>query len=128
MANQLYPKAKQALLSGQVDLLTSNVKVALSRSTFNAAHATLDQIADIVATSPNLTTKTVLDGVFDSDDVTFVSVATAAAAQYLVLYVDSGTPSTSRLIAHIDTATGLPVTPDGTNITVEVNAAGWFTL
>ena len=35
------------------------------------------------------------------------------------IYQDSGVEATSRLIANIDAATGLPVTPNGTDITVQ---------
>jgi hypothetical protein len=35
-----------------------------------------------------------------------------------VIYKDTGTAATSPLIAYIDTATGLPVTPNGGDITV----------
>jgi len=38
------------------------------------------------------------------------------------IYKDSGVESTSRLIANIDTATGLPVTPNGGDITVVFDA------
>jgi hypothetical protein len=36
--------------------------------------------------------------------------------------------SAQRLIAYIDTATGLPVTPSGTNIVVTWHASGIFAL
>ena len=46
-----------------------------------------------------------------------------------MLWLDTGTPGTSRLIAYIDSGqTGLPVTPNGGDITYTVDAAGWFTL
>ena len=37
----------------------------------------------------------------------------------MVIYQDTGDVNTSRLIAFIDTATGLPVTPNGGDIVVE---------
>ena len=43
---------------------------------------------------------------------------TGVSVEALVIYQDSGVSATSRLIAYIDTATGLPVTPNGGNITV----------
>jgi hypothetical protein len=43
--------------------------------------------------------------------------------------VDTGTAATSPLVAYIDTGvTGLPVTPNGGNITVTWNASGIFQL
>ena len=129
MANQLYPKAKEGFIGGDIAMDTDNIKAILTRDAYNASHEFLSSISDIVATSTNVTTKTITNGTFDADDIVYPSVAAGAAVNYVILYQDSGSAATSRLIAHIDTATsGLPVTPDGTNITVEVNASGWFTL
>ena len=128
MSNQLYPKAKEGFLGSLVDMDTDDIRAVLCRDAFNASHEFLSSLSDIVATSPQLTSPTILNGVFDSADAVYPSVGAAASTAFLVLYQHTGTPSSSRLIAHIDTATGLPVTPDGTNINVSVNAAGWFTL
>lgn len=127
MANQLYPKGKEGFLGADIDLDSGNIKAILSETAYNSAHQFL---SDVTAreTSANLTTKTIVNGVFDSDDIVYPTVAVGSAISYVILYQDSGVAGTSRLVAHIDTATGLPVTPDGTNITVEVNVAGWFTL
>lgn len=128
MANQLYPLAKQAFLDGNLDLNDNNIKVALTRDAYNAAHDFIDDLT-LVQSSANLTTKGITNGVFTSDSVTFASVPAGAAINFIVIYEDSGVAATSRLIAHYDTAaSGLPVTPDGTNITVNPNASGWFTL
>ena len=54
---------------------------------------------------------------FRSNDVTFTSV-TGASIEAIVLYKDTGTDATSPLIAFIDTATGLPITPNGGDIIV----------
>lgn len=128
MANQLYPLAKEAFIGGDLALDTDNIKSMLSRQTYNAGHQFLSDVSAAVATSSNLATKTITLGTFDSADIVHSSVPSGAQVDYIILYQDTGTASTSRLIAHIDTATGLPVTPDGTNITVEVNAGGWFSL
>jgi hypothetical protein len=55
--------------------------------------------------------------VADAADVTFTAVS-GDVSEALVIYKDTGTASTSRLIAYIDTATGLAVTPNGGDITV----------
>jgi hypothetical protein len=57
--------------------------------------------------------------VFDGDDVTFTAVAGGATINYLVIYQDTGTPGTSRLIACIDTATGIPLSTNGGDITIQ---------
>ncbi len=128
MANQLYPKAKQAFLGALIDMDTDDIRACLTRTAYNASHEFLSSITDIVATSGQLTAPTITDGVFDTADFIYPSVAAGASVPYIVLYKSTGVAGTSRLIAHIDTATGLPVTPDGTNINVTVNPSGWFTL
>lgn len=135
MANVLYPKFKEALLDGTISggLDGANVKallVDLADYTYSAAHDSLDDVpsAARVATSGNLGTKTITDGTFDSADFAFPSV-TGDQCEALILYVDTGDEATSTLIAFYDTGvTGLPVTPNGGDINVTVNASGWFSL
>ena len=128
MANQLYPKGKEAFLGAVIDMDTDDIRAVLCRDAYNASHDNLNDLVDVVATSPALTTPTITNGVFDTDNILYPTVGTAASTAFMVLYQHTGTPATSRLIAHIDTASGLPVTPDGTNINVTVDGAGWFTL
>lgn len=74
-----------------------------------------------IATSGNLASKTVVDGaiggVADAADLTFTAV-TGAVSEALVVYKDTGTASTSALIALVVVATNLPVTPNGGDIAV----------
>jgi hypothetical protein len=60
--------------------------------------------------------------------VTYTAV-TGNSAEALLIYIDTGTAGTSRLVAWIDTSvTGLPVTPNGGDITITWNASGIFQL
>lgn len=70
-----------------------------------------------IAAAPALASKSVLLGVADAADVTFTAV-TGASVEAIVLFKDTGVETSSRLIAYIDTATGLPVTPNGGDITI----------
>jgi hypothetical protein len=132
MANSLYTPFKKLLLDADIDLLVDNIKVVLVDAadyTFSAAHDFLDDVAAgaRVATSGNLASKTTTGGTFDSADFTFSAVS-GDPSEALIIYKDSGSAATSPLIAYIDTATGLPVTPNGGDITITVNASGWFSL
>lgn len=135
MANLIYPKAKEGLISGgaNLNLSAGNVKAVLVDAadyTYSAAHQFLSDITGVgrVATSANLGTKTVANGVFDTADFSFTAV-TGDQSEILVLYVDSGSAATSPLIAYYDTSiTGIPVTPNGGDIAITVNASGWFGL
>lgn len=71
-----------------------------------------------MARSGAFVSKTVTAGVADAADLTFTAVTAGAACQALVIFKDTGTDSTSKLIAYIDTGAGLPVTPNGGDITV----------
>lgn len=124
MANALYDKGREAFLTGSINWEADTIKVALVRGyTFSASHEYLSDITGagggtIVATSAALTSKTPTAGVADAADFTWSAVGTGAACAYIIIYKDTGVAGTSRLIAYIDTATGLPVTPNGGDITV----------
>lgn len=123
MANALYDFGRQSFLTGNISWLNDNIKVCLVDTndyTVNlATHQYLSDIAGgaIVATSGNLSGKSATAGVADADDATFTTV-TGDVCEALVIYKDTGTASTSTLIAYIDTSTGLPITPNGADIIV----------
>lgn len=81
----------------------------------------------IVATSANLSGKSITDGVFDHADET-LSAVTGDQFESVVYYKDSGVSSTSPLMTKIDAGTGLPFTPSGGDIDVRPNASGVFAL
>ena len=121
MANALYPKAKEAFLGAQIDMSSNTIVIALI-DTGEYSYSSSDQFwSDVpeaaIISSQTLSNKTTANGVFDADDVTFTSV-TGANAEALILYQNTGSSSTSRLIAYIDSATGLPILPNGGDITV----------
>lgn len=66
----------------------------------------------------------VATGVYDAADLT-MSAVTGDAADFLTVHKDTGVASTSPLCITYDSATtGLPVTPNGGDITVTFNASG----
>lgn len=133
MANTLYSEGKEAFLNGDIDWLNDDIKcVLVDTAAYTPNFATDDFLADIpsgdrIATSANLAGKTSEDGVADANDVTFSTVS-GDQSEALVIYKDTGDAATSPLIAYIDTATGLPVTPGGGDITVTWHASGIFAL
>ncbi len=136
MTNALYPKWKEALMQASANsALTGTVKAALIDSAVQGYDATDDFWDDISAavigtpqTLANKTFGSVAASVFDADDVTFTAV-TGASVEAIVIFIDTGTPATSRLVAWIDTGyTNLPVTPNSGNIGVSWAAGGIFAL
>jgi len=129
MANQLYPKAKQALLGGELNLSSNVVTLALVDTdvyTFSTSHEFRSSVPNtaVVATA-NLNSKTITDGVFDAADAVFPFV-TGANCEALIIYHNTGDAENdgnrqadSRLVVYIDTASGLPILPNGGDITVK---------
>jgi len=133
MANAIYPLYKQALLDGDsnIDLNDGTVKVALVDTgtyTYSASHDFLSDLTGVVGTAQTIAATTVNNGLFDGDNVTFTAV-TGNTVEALVIYIDTGVAGPSRLVAYIDTGvTGLPVTPNGGDITITWSGSGIFQL
>ena len=134
MANALYPLWKAQLLqfTANNNLSAGTVKVALVDTgtyTYSAADQFYSSISSaVVGTPQTIGSKTFTNGTFDGADVTYTAV-TGASVEALVIYIDTGAAGTSPLVAYIDTSvTGLPVTPNGADITIAWNASGIFTL
>ncbi len=121
MANALYPKAKEAFLNADINMASDTITIALI-DTGEYTYSSSDEFrSDIpnsaVISTATLSNKTITNGVFDADDATFTSV-TGANCEALIIFQNTGTQSTSRLIAYIDSATGLPILPNGGDIIV----------
>lgn len=135
MANALYPDFKERLLNKQHDLDTDGIRAILVDAadyTYSSAHDFLDDVAGagIVAVSSDLTSPTITDGTFDTADFTW-SAVTGDPCEIVILYNHgmAGADTGRGLMAFYDTSiTGMPVTPNGGDINVTVNASGWFSL
>ena len=123
MANTLYDYCRQRFLEAQINWMTDTVKVILvSTSAYTPQTVVHQYLADIpvsarIAGPITLTAKATTGGAADASDCTFTSVS-GATINAIVIYKDTGTEATSPLIAYIDTATGLPITPNGGDIIV----------
>jgi hypothetical protein len=134
MANAVYPKYKQSLIAGDANAdldnntTTDGPFVALVDTgvyTYSASHQFYSDLSGLVGTDQRVTTPTVTTGLFDGDDLTFPTVSGASVEALVIYRKNSGANTTWRLVAYIDTGvTGLPVTPNGGNITVTWNASG----
>lgn len=135
MANAIYPKWKEAIVQASANSsLGGTVKAALVDTgtyTYSAAHEFLSSLTGIVGTAPTLASKTFTDGVFKNTVASTWTAVSGASCEAIVIYIDTGVAGTSRLVAYIDTGqTGLPVTPNGGDITMtwDVGANGIFAL
>lgn len=132
MANALYPKWKEAIVQASSNSsLTGTLKAALVDTgtyTYSSAHEFYSSVSGVVGTPQTIGSKTYTNGLLDGADVTFTAVS-GNSVEAIILYLDTGTAGTSRLVAYIDTGvTGLPVTPNGGDISITWNASGIFQL
>ena len=120
--NALYEGARRRMLQGQLNVLTDTLKVYLVDAEYytvdTAGHEFLSSVPAParIAGPITLSNKAVTTaGAFDADDVTFSSVS-GASGEAIILYKDSGDEATSPLILYLGAATGLPITPNGGDI------------
>lgn len=135
MANAYYNDFSNNLMGngvhGNTDLDTDDIRMILYDEGADARNLADADLADIIAgaridTSPNLTSKTVGsvgDGIFDHADEVFTAV-TGSSVESLVYYEHNATESIAPLMFVVDSWTGLPVTPNGGDITAAPAAGG----
>ena len=121
MASTLFDLGREGIGDGSIDLLTDDIRVMLVRSTY-ALDQTDKFLADLGAVdngrSAALAGKVIPLGVFDANDTSLTATA-ANASNALILFKHTGSDATARLIAYIDTGTGLPFTPAaGQNVAI----------
>jgi hypothetical protein len=134
VASAVFDKARETFLSGGINASADNLKVVLvDNGAYTVNLATHQFLTDIpsgarIATSGNLSGKTVTAGTLDAADITIPTVS-GASIESIVVYKDTGTAGTSNLICYIDAASsGLPLTPTGGDVTVVWSASGIFKL
>jgi len=143
MANRFYNSFKNYLLDNPpttatdaVDFIAGPIKAVLldeGAYTYAATHTHYsDAVVGAIGTPQTITTPTVGSvavGVFDGDNVTFTAVSGASVESILLFQSNGGANTTWPLIGVIDqVASGLPVTPNGGDITITWNASGILSI
>lgn len=130
MADALYDKGRNSFLTGDIDWVNDTIRIGLldgaSYTPDLANHDFFDDLSGFKGESSGtgradgspILTPTAVDGVADALDTEITAVAAGPALEYVVCYKDTGVDGTSNLIFLLDSATGLPVTPNGGNITL----------
>lgn len=134
MANAVYPEYKDATHNGSsntsltVDDATDGPFAALIDTgtyTYSAAHEFYSSLSGVVGTDQRITTPTMVAGLFDGTDCTYTAVSGNSVEAIVVYRKNAGANTTWRLVSYVDTGvTGLPVTPNGGNISITWNASG----
>lgn len=136
MANKVYPPWKAACQTGgaNTNLLTGNVKVVMideGAYTYSDAHEFLSDIPAParIAISGSLASKAMSAlAAFSSANCRWDGV-TGASIEACAIFVDTGVPGTSRLVAFFNTGiTGLPVTPGGASFNGIPSSGVWYVL
>lgn len=131
MANTLFMSGRQAFLGGDVAWDSDTIRITLINRDNYAGPTDITfytQIPDSARVktydgalaATGIGGKTIASGIADGNDCT-LSAVSGAAFGAIIIWADSGSPSTSRLIAWIDTGTGLPASPNNGDITVAWN-------
>lgn len=138
MANAIYQEYKQNLLAGTSgydldnDTTTDGPYCALVDTgtyTFSQTHEFYSSLSGVVGTDQRITAPTVANGTFDGGDLTYTSVSGNSVEGFVIYRHNSGANTTWPLVLYYDASGGgLPVTPNGGNITVTWNGSGIFTL
>jgi len=125
MANTLYDKGRQRFLEGAFNWLTDTVKCILVSSAYTPNFTTHEFLSDVSSSARvgptagvSLTSKTTTGGAADASDITFSAISGSTVTALILYQGNSGVESSEPLIAYIDTATGLPITPNGGDIIV----------
>ncbi len=133
MANARYLKGKEGIIDGTIAMNAAVIKAVMVRgynpTMTSSAHQFVSDVTGaggtLVGTPQTLAGKTFTNGVFDASDIIFPAVSAGAACDRLLIYQASAVTggadvaaSSQRVIALLDTAGNLPVTPNGGDITV----------
>lgn len=122
MSNALFEKARERLLKAQTDWINDTINVVLGDSGVYTVNLTTHEYynamqAGVIAGPVALAGKAVTSGAADASDVTFSAVS-GSSIEFIGCYKSVTNPADSPLIFYIDTATGLPITPNGGDIIV----------
>lgn len=116
MANNLYDKGREKWARAQLNWETDTIEAVLVDTgayTFSQAHEFLSDVpsAARISTEVALTGRALVSGACDANDVTFPAVS-GPSIEAVVIFKRGGSEAASPLIAFLDTATGLPITPN----------------
>lgn len=119
----IFDSARKKFADGEIDLLDDTIKVVFVDEGVQVPSQTADEFLDdiasgaLVGTPQTLTGKSTTAGVFDAADPTF-SGLTGNTFEGVLIYKDTGTASTSPLIAYFNSGDNLPFTPSGTDVPI----------
>jgi len=138
MANALYQKFKRELNKGTIDVEAADIRAALVTTTggttytFDATHEFLSSVpvaSRLAVSAAGIQNLVASDtGTVDGDDLDMGTPSDAEPGEAIVLYIHTGVDATARLVAYIDTGSGIPFTLDGGPTSIQWAAGGIYAL
>lgn len=131
MANQMFDPGREGFAKGEIVwTATPTIKASLVRGyTFDATDKFVSEVTAAGGTlhaTATLGSKDATNGICDAADIaSFGTPAANATNHYIIIYQASAVgggadvaATAQRLICYIDTATGLPIQPNGADISI----------
>jgi hypothetical protein len=122
MATGMFENGVRAMMGADIDLVNDDIAALLVTSLYTPDLVNDTDQSDVpeaaIIATKNLTGKTLDGTVFRADNTVFTSVVGNDIAA-IVLIKNTDSLGTSLLIHYIDNAPELPITPDGTDITIQ---------
>lgn len=132
MANQVNDFWVQAALQSEFNNTGGTLKMVLLTSAYTYNPATHQFFSSVTVgarvatqsiTSPAVVITTTGTVALDADDVVFATVPSGQTVTQAIIYKDTGTEATSRIVLHLDTITNFPITTTpGMSVTVTFSA------
>lgn len=134
--SQLYPIARQAFATAALNWPAASIKIMLMANgyipDFTNQHLSDIPAGQIVATSGNIAGLASSNGYCTGDTTSFGVISSPTEVGSIILFQDTGTPSTSKLIVYFDTPDlpGMPQVLEGFDYYFYQNVSygGWFRL
>lgn len=123
MANELYNRAREGFLVGDISWRDSTINAVLVKSSYvfniNDRFYTAIETHHENCIPEEITGKSWVNGIADGNDIIYSGIASGNDYNAIVIYQDTGNVATSRLIAYIDQAgLTLPVSATGADISI----------
>lgn len=124
--NRIYPKYKNALMLAKANttLLDNTVRVALVDNAiyaYDSSHEFKESLVGaIVSESEPVLNKTITGSTFSGDQTVFPNVV-GDTVEAAVVFIEGDSAGSSRLVAYYDSSSGLPLTPNGGDLSINWN-------
>lgn len=122
--NSLYDRAREAFVEGQISWLSDTIHAYLVDAAAYTADLEDDEFLSAIPSQARigspvvLTGKTSDRGAVGASPISFTGLSSAPSIEAIVLAQFTGDAATSRLIARIDTGSGLPIPAGQTSVDV----------